>query len=583
MLDQDQPSADELVQVLDRATAERLMEDGRYRMRCRVPFRLNASFNQLRANRTIPEPGDDAAREIADSGSGTELITGIASSTSVDWYGTHMTREALDMMAEQFKRGVDYFPRHHGFLSAVEWYEVIGKSVDARVIRREVKEPAESAKGTREQFVLEVDIALDMAEELAQKLWARVKAGVAPGQSIGGWFTDLAVRYDDDGEVVEIAVYGVELDHLAAVRSPANPDSDNIWAALSRCLTAAHPANDAPEVETIDSREAAGGAVAVYTPEPEGEDLPEAEPEVAESDDSTDVPEVVPTEEDEEPEPAPVDEEPEPEEAEVPEEDQPQPVQANAGGLGSDDQVMVERETEHPGAVPSAQPAPPNRRNEEIDMDPKQLAELIGQAVAEANAPLVERVERIERASAGVQPADEAARIREEIARRKAETAEMEARLAGHVAPAPAERQTRTATPAPAVNPADAREEMARAAADYHGLDIRTVAPNSARAIARSYGALDMTPEMVAKLDGVRALANMANADGTARQLSALVLEDHGTVKIRGVSHAVDMEDPEVLKYRSTSELENLLGEVLFRGLCDNLLSAPAQRVGAWS
>ena len=63
---------------------------------------------------------------------------------------------------------------------------------------------------------------------MSEKLMRRIGRGESIGQSIGGWFTQLQVVQNDDGEVERVIVQGVELDHLAITRSPANPDSVGI-------------------------------------------------------------------------------------------------------------------------------------------------------------------------------------------------------------------------------------------------------------------------------------------------------------------------------------------------------------------
>lgn len=219
--------------------------DGRsfYDLRCRVPFSIPAN-PVARGVSGEDRLVDDAARGDDDGGEGgqresdggeerqggeIEVIEGIASSTSVDWYGTRMHREALEMMAAQFRNGVAYIPRHGSIFESVEWDQVIGRTREAKVERAQVAEPREA---NEDQFVLRVQIALYMDEPLAQGLVRRLRRGEQIGQSIGGWFTALRVITDEEGEVTDIIVMGVELDHLAVTRSPANPDSDKLVIAM---------------------------------------------------------------------------------------------------------------------------------------------------------------------------------------------------------------------------------------------------------------------------------------------------------------------------------------------------------------
>jgi hypothetical protein len=185
--------------------------------------------------RVLPDDGDgiilpdDAS---GDTGSDDEvtldrpLVSGIASSTSVDFYGTEMSLRALKLMAVQMlgAGGVAYLPRHsNGLAGAIEWDQIIGRTVHAEVVPAERVEKAFNE--AEAQFLLRVTIELYGDEPLAQALLRRVKRGEAIGQSIGGWFTHLQIIQNEDGDVERVIVQGVELDHLAVTRAPANPDS----------------------------------------------------------------------------------------------------------------------------------------------------------------------------------------------------------------------------------------------------------------------------------------------------------------------------------------------------------------------
>jgi hypothetical protein len=170
------------------------------------------------------DPGSDDEVQLAEP-----LVMGIASSTSVDFYGTEMSLRALKLMAVQMLRdgGVVYLPRHNrGSMGAVEWDEVIGRTVHAEVVPAE--QVAKAYNEAESQFVLRATIKLYTDEPLAQALVRRVMRGEAIGQSIGGWFTHLQVLQNEDGDVERVIVQGVELDHLAVTRAPANPDSVGI-------------------------------------------------------------------------------------------------------------------------------------------------------------------------------------------------------------------------------------------------------------------------------------------------------------------------------------------------------------------
>lgn len=149
------------------------------------------------------------------------VVEGVASSTSVDSYGTEMSLEGLRRMAEQMIRGVPMLPRHNNGTRAVEWDEVIGKTIGAKISNASVAAPG----GTKEPgYTLALTSMLYADEPLAASLVRRLERGEAIGQSIGGWF--LAVRVvERNGEVERVIVDEVELDHVAVTRAPANPDA----------------------------------------------------------------------------------------------------------------------------------------------------------------------------------------------------------------------------------------------------------------------------------------------------------------------------------------------------------------------
>lgn len=152
---------------------------------------------------------------------GALVVEGIASSTSVDAYGTEMSLDALRRMAEQMERGVPLLPRHNNGLRAVEWDEVIGRTVGAKVEATTVAAPG----GTNEPgYSLSLASMLYPDEPLAASLVRRLERGEPIGQSIGGWFLSVRV-VERGGEVERVIVEEVELDHVAVTRAPANPDA----------------------------------------------------------------------------------------------------------------------------------------------------------------------------------------------------------------------------------------------------------------------------------------------------------------------------------------------------------------------
>lgn len=159
---------------------------------------------------------------------GEVIVEGTASSTSKDWFGTEMDRDALEDMARQLTAGVSLTPRHNGWFDAVEWDEVIGMTMEATVRATDVVNPSDP---TEQGYTLAIKAKLFPEEEKAQNLHRRLQAEQPKqpiGLSIGGWFTDVRVVTDDKDEVERIIVLRVILDHLAVTRSPANPDSTGL-------------------------------------------------------------------------------------------------------------------------------------------------------------------------------------------------------------------------------------------------------------------------------------------------------------------------------------------------------------------
>lgn len=197
----------------------------------------------LEITREAPGPHNERGRLTADRLRGialdersiSRMIEGVASSTSVDAYGTEMSREALESMAIQCRAGtLAYLPRHNYglFGKSVEWDEVIGRVVDARVDRAEVVAPYDPAA---DQYAMTIRISLG-DDPMCDKLLNRIAAGDPIGQSIGGWFLSMEVHENEEGEILRAIVRDVELDHVAATRRPANPDSDRLGIAAMRSL-----------------------------------------------------------------------------------------------------------------------------------------------------------------------------------------------------------------------------------------------------------------------------------------------------------------------------------------------------------
>lgn len=212
------------------------------------------------------QAGDDAQVDLEDA----DVVRGVSSSTSRDFFDTEMSLTALEMMRVQMQAGIPFVPRHRlGMFTAVEWDMIIGTTVDARVIH--VDEVLNAFDPEEQQFLLETDSRLipvdadaDLsqltdAEKLVFDLRKRILRGEVIGQSIGGWFTLLRFIHDDEDELIRVIILAVDLDHLALTRGPANPDANKvslrarISAELSRLLS--RPAGDLEERHIVSAKE----------------------------------------------------------------------------------------------------------------------------------------------------------------------------------------------------------------------------------------------------------------------------------------------------------------------------------------
>jgi hypothetical protein len=179
-------------------------------------FTFITKAGKLEAARAAGEEDDGVTGPITNQQA--VVIEAIASSTSIDFYGTEMSAGALQRMAAQFSSHVAFVPTHRDS----EWMDVIGHTTEGGVVPAEVEKAADK---TEQGFVLRVRIRLDMRHELSRQLIDRIDRGDTIGTSIGGWFIELRFITSEDGEIERIIVEDVDLDHLAATRTPANPDS----------------------------------------------------------------------------------------------------------------------------------------------------------------------------------------------------------------------------------------------------------------------------------------------------------------------------------------------------------------------
>ena len=155
------------------------------------------------------------------------VVEGIASSTSIDSYGTEMSRDALINMKEQMDKGIPILPRHNSATASgvAEWDEVVGRTVGAEIRTESVKK---AAKKSERQHVLLLRSQLYADNKLSQDLVKRLNRGEPIGQSIGGWFDQVRVMENSEGIIERVIVDQVTLDHVAITRAPAKPDSDGL-------------------------------------------------------------------------------------------------------------------------------------------------------------------------------------------------------------------------------------------------------------------------------------------------------------------------------------------------------------------
>jgi len=217
--------------LLEHKSAKKVItDDGKIvrTFKCREKISIPLDFvartsDQIERNEILVEP---------DEKYGGRIVEGTASSTSVDSYGTEMSREGLLRMQAQMEKGIPLLPRHNnGMGHAVEWDEVIGRTIKGDVERADV---IGAANTLEPQYVLRVTSMLYSDDAVADKLLNRLDLGQPVGQSIGGWFLSVRVITNSEDEVERVIVDDVELDHLALTRAPANPDSNGIYTLRTR-------------------------------------------------------------------------------------------------------------------------------------------------------------------------------------------------------------------------------------------------------------------------------------------------------------------------------------------------------------
>jgi hypothetical protein len=212
---------------------------------------------------------------------------GIASSTSRDGHMTEMRLSALISMSAQFKsaEGVVLTPSHGDWWKPPDWQDVLGRSVQAEVIAAPVENPVDREET---QYILEVEHDIwDCSNGI--ELTRRAMAKQVIGQSIGGWFTDVEILYNEDtGDLERIFILDVKLDHCAITRRPSNPDSlglDILRTAADMAMRSVHAAEMQTRAAVAPPSVVAPVTVAPTVTEPspaaqpiEGRDIPTTPP-----------------------------------------------------------------------------------------------------------------------------------------------------------------------------------------------------------------------------------------------------------------------------------------------------------------
>lgn len=234
---------------------------GEFVIRCNpgdAPMRLPAVARRHEPQEVESRASDPEVLVDGADDPGVFLVTGVTSSTSVDWYGTEMSRACLEDMQRQLQLGVDLFPRHGGLFDPVEWDEVLGRTVSATLQSADVADPADPDETG---FILSIEAEVDKDQKLASELERRLRRKQPIGLSIGGWFLEVRYTVDEDGDIDRIIVERVLLDHTAVVRSPANPDSTGLEllraaSSAMRGLTGDEPLTTGDEPEPASNEEA---------------------------------------------------------------------------------------------------------------------------------------------------------------------------------------------------------------------------------------------------------------------------------------------------------------------------------------
>lgn len=219
--------------VADAAQSAEADTRGGVLVRCRLPMDIPLSSFGVRRKQAGEGEQARAIQTRAVGPNGGTMIGGVASSTSVDWYGTEMSEKALRSMAEQFQRGVALLPSHGGWFESIEWDGQIGITTGAALSAADVENPynpneAGFALAFEGELYTQMNAKDEPVCEKAVMLVDRLEAGQVIGCSIGGWFREVRYIEGENGAEDRMIIEAVDLDHLAIVRQPANPDANKI-------------------------------------------------------------------------------------------------------------------------------------------------------------------------------------------------------------------------------------------------------------------------------------------------------------------------------------------------------------------
>lgn len=241
-----------LVEMFSRHNVDPEIIGGRktYLIRCKAgEFRARLPFHRTGGAAGTGQ-NKRAVGVTKDATDGLLMIEGTASSTSEDWYGTEMSPSCLLGMQAQFNAGIGLFPSHGSWFAGLEWDEEMGRTTEANI--ETMAMPPEGDDGVMGPgYCLRIKGGLDAENPKCQELGRRLARGQKIGMSIGGWFTEVRYIMDEDEEEIErIIVEKVELDHLAIVRNPANPDCLDLKL-LRSVASQAFRAKRAPEARAV--------------------------------------------------------------------------------------------------------------------------------------------------------------------------------------------------------------------------------------------------------------------------------------------------------------------------------------------